>query len=353
MEKKYRVGILGATGTVGQRFVQLLENHPNFEVTALAASDRSIGKSYVEATNWKQIAPMPENVKNIKVQAIEPDKISPDCDIVFASLPSDIAKEAEFEFAKAGFPVISNSSAYRMESDVPLIIPEINAEHLALIETQRRNRNFDKGFIVTNPNCAAMVADIPLYALHKVFGIESVIVTTLQAVSGAGYPGVPSLDIVDNIVPYIANEEEKFESETLKILGAFDKDVIRNANFKISAQCTRVNVIDGHTACIRVKLKSKASLEDVKNALKTFESLPQELKLHSAPNPAIIVREEPDRPQPRLDRDTGNGMTTTIGRILPDSVFDYKFVALSHNVIRGAAGAAVLNAELLIAKGLI
>lgn len=350
MNRKYRVGILGATGTVGQRFVQLLENHPNFEVTALAASDRSIGKSYIEATNWKQIAPMPENVKNIKVQAIEPNL---DCDIIFASLPSDIAKDAELAFAKAGFPVISNSSAYRMESDVPLIIPEINAEHLALIEAQRRKRNFDKGFIVTNPNCAAIVADIPLYALHKVFGIESTIVTTLQAVSGAGYPGVPSLDIVDNIVPYIANEEEKLEAETLKILGAFDKDVIRNADFKISAQCNRVNVIDGHTACIRVKLQSKASLEDIKNALKTFESLPQQLKLHSAPNPAIVVREEPDRPQPRLDRDTGNGMTTTVGRILPDSVFDYKLVALSHNVIRGAAGAAVLNAELLIAKGLI
>lgn len=341
-----RVGILGATGTVGQRFVQLLENHPQFEVTALAASDRSAGKTYVEATNWKLATPLPENVKNIKVTAIEPPL---DCDVVFSSLPSDAAKDAEMAFAKAGYPVISNSSSYRMGADVPLLIPEINAEHIALIEKQKQNRGFDKGFIVTNPNCAAIVVAPPLYVLHQHFGLEAVIVTTLQAVSGAGYPGVASLDIFDNIIPFIASEEEKIEEETRKILGDVDKP----ADFAVSAQVHRVPVIDGHTAAVRVKLKQKADIETVKQALREFTALPQELKLYSAPVPPIIVREERDRPQPRLDRDAGNGMATTVGRILPDAVFDLKFVSLSHNVVRGAAGAAVLNAELLVAKGLL
>ncbi|MEP6925535.1 MAG: aspartate-semialdehyde dehydrogenase [Pyrinomonadaceae bacterium] len=347
---KIRVGILGATGTVGQRFVQLLENHPQFEVTALAASDRSAGKLYAEATNWKLPVPMPENVKKIVVTAIEPPL---DCDIVFSSLPSDAAYEAELSFAKAGYPVISNSSAFRMETDVPLLFPEINAAHLSLIETQKRKRGFDRGFIVTNPNCAAIVVAPPLYVLEKNFGVEAVIVTTLQAISGAGYPGVASLDITDNIIPFIASEEEKLEAETLKILGELNGEKIENAPFRISAQCNRVNVVDGHTACIRVKLKQKTDVEEIKTVLRDFSALPQELKLYSAPNPVIVVREERDRPQPRLDRDSGNGMATIIGRIMPDSVFDWKFVALSHNTIRGAAGAAILNAELLIANALI
>ncbi len=347
---KIRVGILGATGTVGQRFVQLLENHPQFEVTALAASDRSAGKTYLAATNWKLPAPMPENVKNIVVTAIEPPL---DCDIVFSSLPSDAARDAELSFARSGYPVISNSSAFRMEEDVPLLFPEINAAHLELLEIQRKNRGFDKGFIVTNPNCAAIVVAPPLFVLAKNFGIEAVVVTTLQAISGAGYPGVASLDITDNIVPFIAGEEEKLEAETLKILGELNGGKIANAGFKISAQCNRVNVVDGHTACVRVKLKQQTNAADIKTALREFSALPQELKLYSAPHPTIIVREEPDRPQPRLDRDSGNGMATIVGRILPDSVFDWKFVALSHNTIRGAAGAAVLNAELLLAKDLL
>jgi aspartate-semialdehyde dehydrogenase len=346
MNKKYRVGILGATGTVGQRFAQLLENHPRFEITALAASDRSAGKTYAEATNWKLPTPMPENVKNIKVHPIEPPL---DCDLVFSSLPSDAARDAEMAFARAGFPVISNSSAFRMERDVPLLIPEINAEHLNLIETQKRNRGFDRGFIVTNPNCAAIVIAPPLYVLQREFGVEAVVVTTMQAISGAGYPGVASLDIADNIIPFINTEEEKLEAETKKILGEID----RAADFAISAQCNRVAVVDGHTACVRVKLKTKTSAEEIKRALRNFSAAPQELNLFSAPVPAIIVRDEPDRPQPRLDRDAGRGMATTVGRILPDAVFDWKFVALSHNVIRGAAGAAILNAELLAAKNLI
>ena len=332
---------MGATGTVGQRFCQLLANHPQFEITALAASERSEGKTYEAATNWKLATAMPETVRKIRVSNIAPPL---DCDVIFSSLPSDAAHDAELSFAQAGFPVISNSSAFRMERDVPLLIPEINAQHLDLLDKQRASRNFDKGFIVTNPNCAAIVVAPPLFVLQQNFGLEAVIVTTLQAVSGAGYPGVASLDIFDNVIPFIKSEEEKLEAETLKIL---------DGEFQISAQCNRVPVIDGHTACIRVKLKNKADIEDIKHALSNFTALPQELKLHSAPVPAIVVREELDRPQPRLDRDTGNGMATVVGRVLPDAVFDYKFVALSHNVIRGAAGAAILNAELLSAKGLI
>lgn len=345
-----RVGILGATGTVGQRFAQLLENHPQFEITALAASDRSAGKTYEDATNWKLTAPMPDNVKNIRVRAIEPDL---DCDLIFSSLPADAAHAAELAFAQKGYPVISNSSAFRMESDAPLLIPEVNAAHLDLIAAQRRNRKFDRGFIVTNPNCAAIVIAPPLFVLHQHFGVEAVIVTTLQAISGAGYPGVASLDIVDNVIPFIASEEEKIEAETRKILGESNGETVTDADFAISAQVHRVNVVDGHTAAVRVKLKNKAKIEDIKTAFREFTALPQTLKLHSAPNPAIIVREEKDRPQPRLDRDAGNGMATTVGRILPDAVFDIKFVALSHNTVRGAAGAAVLNAELLLAKKMI
>lgn len=343
---KIRVGILGATGTVGQRFCQLLEHHPQFEITALAASDRSAGKTYAEATNWKLATPMPENVKNIRVRAIEPPL---DCDVIFSSLPSDAARDAELNFARAGFPVISNSSAFRMEIDTPLLIPEINSAHLDLIETQKANRGFDKGFIVTNPNCAAVVFAPPLFVLQQNFGVEAVIVTTLQAVSGAGYPGVASLDIFDNIIPFIPAEEEKIEAEAKKILGETGK----NAGFQISAQVHRVPVIDGHLAAVRVKLKQKVDIEIIKQKMREFTALPQELKLFSAPVPPIIVREEPDRPQPRLDRDAGKGMATTVGRILPDAVFDVKFIALSHNVIRGAAGAAILNAELLAAKNLI
>jgi aspartate-semialdehyde dehydrogenase len=347
---KIRVGILGATGTVGQRFCQLLEHHPQFEITALAASDRSAGKTYREAANWKLPTPMPESVQNIKVQPIEPPL---DCDVVFSSLPSDAAHDAELNFARAGYPVISNSSAFRMQPDVPLLIPEINPQHLALIDVQKKRRGFDRGFVVTNPNCAAIVVAPPLFVLQKHLGIEAVVVTTLQAISGAGYPGIASLDIFDNIVPFIKSEEEKLEEETRKILGVSDNDGVRMADFKISAQCNRVAVTDGHTACVRVKLKTKTTAVKIKQVWREFRGLPQELNLFSAPSEPIVVREEIDRPQPRFDRDAGRGMVTSVGRLLPDTVFDWKFVSLSHNVIRGAAGAAILNAELLVAKKLI
>jgi aspartate-semialdehyde dehydrogenase len=346
MSRKRRVGILGATGTVGQRFVQLLENHPQFEIAALAASDRSIGKRYAEACAWKLSGAMPDYVKDVVVEPIAPPL---DCDFVFSSLPTSVARETEEAFARAGFPVISNSSAYRMDEDVPLLIAEINHEHTDLIEIQRRRRGFNRGFIVTNPNCAVVSFAPPLAALDRKFGVEAVFVTTLQAISGAGYPGVSSFDITENVLPYIAGEEPKVEIEAQKILGNFNGETIEKADFTVSAQCFRVNVIDGHTASVRVKLRRNSTLEGIMEAIKSFPSL----KLHSSPEQFIDICDEPSRPQPRLDRDNGNGMTITVGRLFPDNIFDYRFVALSHNTVRGAAGSAVLNAELLIDKGLL
>lgn len=346
MGKKFRVGILGATGTVGQRFIQLLEHHPQFEVTVVAASDKSEGKTFAEACVWRLAGEMPQSVRSLVVVSPRPPL---DCNLIFSSLPGDIARETEESFARAGYPVISNSSAWRMDADVPLLIPEINHEHLALIEVQRKQRDF-KGFIVTNPNCSTIGLTLALAPLQQKFGIEAVVATTLQAISGAGYPGVAALDITDNVFPFISGEEEKMESETQKILGKLSGERIEHAPLKVSAQCHRVNVTDGHTVAARVKLSTPATLEELRHALASFTSLPQELKLHSAPPHPIIVRDERDRPQPRLDRDAGGGMSITVGRIFPDKVLDFRFVTLSHNTIRGAAGAAILNAELLIAK---
>ena len=345
--KKYRVGILGATGMVGQRFIQLLADHPQFEVSALAASDRSQGKAFHEACAWRLSGDMPSSVRSMRVQSPVPPL---DCDLVFSSLPGDIARTTEQSFAEAGYPVISNSSAFRMDDDVPLLIPEVNHEHLALLDRQR-NRYGNRGFIVTNPNCSTIMLALALAPIHSAFGVESVIATTLQALSGAGYPGVASLDVLDNVLPYIGGEEEKIETETKRILGRFIDGSVNYDPMAVSAQCHRVNVMDGHMAAVRVKLRRSVPIEEVKEAFTSFRSVPQELRLHSAPESVIDVRSEPDRPQPKLDRDAGKGMTITIGRLLPDSVFDYRFVALSHNTIRGAAGAAILNAELLIAKG--
>ncbi len=337
---------MGATGTVGQRFAQLLDGHPQFEITAMAASDRSAGKTYGEACAWKLPGTIPENVRDIVVQPIEPPL---DCDFVFSSLPSNVARETEEAFARAGYPVISNSSSYRMDEDVPLLIPEINGDHTNLIQRQQENRGFSKGFIVTNPNCAVISLVPPLAALHRKFGVTEVVVTTLQSISGAGYPGVASMDILDNVVPYIAGEEPKVETEPQKILGILTEVGIEKADFPVSAQCMRVSVVDGHMVSVRVNLREKATLEDVVDAMRSFPSL----DLHSAPKVFIDVTDEPSRPQTRLDRDNGNGMTITVGRVFPDNVFDYRFVALSHNTVRGAAGCAVLNAELLISKGII
>jgi aspartate-semialdehyde dehydrogenase len=349
MAGKLRVGILGATGTVGQRFVQMLEHHPQFVVTAVAASERSEKKSYADATTWRLPGEMPDAVKPLRVQAPEPPL---DCDIIFSSLPSEMAQASEEAFARTGYPVISNSASCRMQGDVPLLIPEVNHEHLRLLEVQRAGRNFAKGgFIVTNPNCSTVMISMALAPLHQRFGVSAAVATTMQALSGAGYPGVASLDATDNVLPYIASEEEKIERETLKILGRMNGTQIEHAVFPVSAQCNRVNVSDGHMAAIRVKLASPATVPEIREALAAFTSLPQKLHLHTAPAQPVIVRDEPDRPQPRLDRNAGNGMSVTIGRIFPDRVLDFRFIALSHNTIRGAAGAAILNAELLAAKG--
>ena len=347
MSGKYRVGILGATGMVGQRFAQLLENHPQFEVTAVAASDRSQGKSYRDACTWRLNGEMPSAVRSMIVQPPSPPL---DCDLVFSSLPGDIARESEGSFAEAGYPVISNSSAFRMDEDVPLLIPEVNHEHLRLLERQR-SRYPSGGFIVTNPNCSTIMIALALAPLHAAFGVEACVATTMQALSGAGYPGVASLDVIDNVLPYIGGEEEKIESETKKILGRFSESSIEEAPMAVSAQCHRVNVSDGHMAAVRVKFARKVELAELRESLSSFTSMPQELKLHSAPAVPILIREEQDRPQPKHDRDAGNGMTITVGRLMPDAVLDYRFVVLSHNVIRGAAGAAILNAEMLIALG--
>jgi aspartate-semialdehyde dehydrogenase len=347
--RKIRAGILGATGTVGQRLVQMLEHHPQFRVTAVAASERSESKPYAQACSWRLPGEIPESVRLLRVEAPQPPL---DCDILFSSLPADMALPVEEAFARAGYPVISNSSAFRMHSDVPLLIPEINHDHLRLLEGQRAARGFAKGgWLVTNPNCSTVMLALALAPLHARFGIAAAVATTMQALSGAGYPGVASVDAADNVVPFIEGEEEKIERETLKILGVMNGAGLQAAAFPVSAQCHRVNVSDGHMAAVCVKLARPARLEEVREALATFAGLPQELRLPTAPERPLIVRDEPNRPQPRLDRDAGGGMSVTIGRLLPDRVLDYRFVALSHNVIRGAAGAAILNAELLAAKG--
>src|SRR5213080_772093 len=340
---KIRVGILGATGAVGQRFLQLLERHSQFTVTALAASDRSQGRPYAEACTWRLPGDVPPTAAALVVQAPEPPLA---CDLVFSGLPADIAGSIETRFAQAGYPVISNSSSHRMDDGVPLLVPEVNPDHLALL-TARSGR----GFIVTNPNCSTVMIALALAPLAARFGIEAVVVTTLQALSGAGYPGISSLDITDNVVPFIAHEEEKIERETRKILGRLNGGRVAPAGFAVSAQCHRVNVVDGHLAAVRVKLGRAAEPADLREAFDSFTALPQELHLPSAPARPIVVRDEPDRPQPRLDRDAGGGMSISVGRIARDGVLGHRFVALSHNTIRGAAGAAILNAELLLAKG--
>jgi aspartate-semialdehyde dehydrogenase len=342
---RLRVGILGATGTVGQRFLQLLEHHPQFTVTAVAASDRSQGKPYAEACTWRLPGDVPDAIRDLVVREPEPPL---DCDVVFSSLPADVAGPIESRFARAGYPVISNSSAHRMNEQTPLLIPEVNPEHLALLDACRDPSG---GFIVTNPNCSTVMVALALAPLAARFGVEAVAVTTLQAISGAGYPGVASLEITDNVVPFIANEEEKIERETRKILGRWTGRGVEPAAFAVSAQCHRVNVVDGHLGAIRVKLGRTAQPAELAEAFASFRAVPQELGLQSAPERPIVVRAEPDRPQPRLDRDAGRGMSVTVGRIAADAVLGHRFVALSHNTIRGAAGAAILNAELLIAKG--
>lgn len=347
MASKIPVGILGATGVVGQRFIQLLEAHPWFEVAWLAASDRSEGKPYGEAARWRLKTPMPAHVRDMVVSAASPNGAPK---VIFAALDAGIARELEPQFAAAGCAVVSNSSAFRMDPTVPLVIPEVNPAHLALIERQSWRKQ-SGGYVVTNPNCSAIGLVLALAPLHRHFGIESIFVTTMQAVSGAGYPGVASLDILGNVIPYIAKEEEKMEEETRKLLGLLNDAGVEDPGFKMTAHCNRVAVEDGHTESVSIKLNKTVDANAIVSALEKFDSAPHEMGCPSAPAQPIAYDNAPDRPQPRFDVDRGNGMTVSVGRLRPCGVLDWKFTVLSHNTIRGAAGAALLNAELLKVQG--
>lgn len=338
--KKIPVAILGATGSVGQRFIELLNDHPYFEIVAIAASERSVGKKYKEAVNWLMTSPIPPQVSEMQIQPCTPNF---DCPIVFSALDSSVAGEIETAFAQAGYIVHSNARNHRMQPDVPLLVPEVNSDHLEIIKFQKH----PKGKIITNPNCSTIGLTIALKPIFDAFGIESVSVVTMQAVSGAGYPGVASMDIMDNVVPYINGEEQKMETETLKILGKFHNGKIENSNFKVSAQCNRVPVSDGHTECVAVKLKTKASKADIIKVWTEFRSTPQKLKLPLAPIQPIHYHYSENFPQPKLHRNLDKGMAVSIGRLRECPIFDFKFAILSHNTIRGAAGGALLNAELL------
>ncbi len=343
--KMLKAAVLGATGNVGQIFIQLLKGHPWFEVSVVAASKKSTGKTYSEVANWRQLTPLPEDVANLDVVATKPQAVK-EVDVVFSALPSDIAAKTEEEFAEAGYAVVSNASAHRMDLHVPLLNPEINSDHVRLIDDQRKRKKWD-GFIVTNPNCSTTVLTLPLKPIYDEFGINRVIVSTMQAISGAGYPGVASLDIIDNVIPFIREEEEKMEIETPKILGSPTKP----AGFKISASCHRVPTLDGHIEAVFVEPKFKAEPDSIALTMKNFVGEPQKLKLPTAPLKPVVVRPEENRPQVRLDRMEGKGMSVVVGRVRKDPVFGgVKFIALGHNTIRGAAGCGVLNAEYLKAK---
>jgi aspartate-semialdehyde dehydrogenase len=345
-EVKIPVAILGATGSVGQKFVQLLANHPWFEIAELCASDKSAGKKYKNAVDWFLHSTLSEKIGEILVQKCEPTLKSK---VVFSGLDSNVAGEVETEFAKAGYKVISNSKNHRMDEDVPLLIPEVNPDHLELIKTQK----YGEGCIVTNPNCSVIGLVIALKPLLENFGLESVNVVTMQAISGAGHPRIVKLDIEDNVIPFIKDEEPKVEIEPLKILGTFNESQITFNNIKVNAQCNRVNVSDGHTECVQINLKKKASADEIIKTWKEFKSIPQQLILPLAPVQPIYYHDDQTFPQPKYQRDADKGMAVSIGRLKKDKIFDYSFVILSHNTVRGAAGGAILCAELMRAKGII
>lgn len=343
---KVGVGILGATGSVGQKFIQLLAGHPWFEVTALAASERSVGKTYREAARWFLSTPIPEDIAGMKIAECEPGL---PCRIVFSGLDASVAGEIEERFARAGYLVVSNAKNHRWDDNVPLLVPEINPGHLEMVKHQ----SFGKGAIVTNPNCSTTGLAMALKPLHDRFGLSRLLVVTLQALSGAGFPGVASLDITDNVIPLISGEEEKVQSEPLKILGACENGRVRNLDLPISAHCNRVAVLDGHLECVSLSLKKTASAEQIIETWNSFTSEPQSLGLPTAPAKPIHYFHEPNFPQPRLHRDLDKGMAVSIGRLRPCPILDWKFVLLSHNTVRGAAGGAILNAELMVKRGMI
>jgi aspartate-semialdehyde dehydrogenase len=347
--KKIPVAILAATGMVGQRFIQLLHNHPWFEISALIASERSAGRTYREACQWRIEGAIPSCVADMPV--LDTDQTI-DTPLIFSALPSKVAGELEERLAMAGHIVCSNASSHRTDPDVPLLIPEVNPDHLALIEVQRKRRGW-QGAIITNPNCTSTPFTMAFRPLLDTFGITKAMVVSMQALSGAGYPGVASYDAMDNVIPYIGGEEEKVESEPQKMLGTLQNDHIHHADFVLSAQCNRVPVLEGHTICVSVGLGQPATVEDVVAVLRDFRALPQELGLPSAPNPPILVQTEQDRPQPRRDCAIGGGMTTVVGRVRPCPLLDIRMVTMAHNTIRGAAGGSVLNAELMVQQGYV
>ncbi|KAG0084916.1 hypothetical protein BGZ93_009356 [Podila epicladia] len=359
MTRVLKAGILGATGTVGQRFILLLSQHPHFTIHALGASPRSAGKTYAKATKWKMAQRIPVEVQDMVVKTCEPTGEFSECDVVFSGLDADVAGEIEMAFLKADLALFSNAKNYRTHEEVPLIVPMANPSHFDLLAHQRAKHSLSKGFLVTNANCSTSGMVVPLKALQDAFGpLSKIMVTTMQAVSGAGYPGVSSLDIMDNVVPFIGGEEAKMEWETLKILGSVNKD---STGFdllqqtKVSATCNRVPVIDGHTECVSIEFERKPapSVEEVIRVMEEYRTEAQELGCHSAPEQAIIVSREDDRPQPRLDRENGKGYSVTVGRVRPCNILDIKFTLLVHNTILGAAGSGVLLAELAQKKGLI
>ena len=344
------VAVLGATGSVGQRFISLLDNHPWFKVVALAASDRSVGQKYSDACRWVLNEPMPDYAHDMVVVSASPDSVQ--AKIVFSALHTEIAKDLEPQFARAGAAVCSNASSYRREEDVPLLLPEVNAEHIQLVKIQREQRGWS-GCILTNPNCTSTGLTVALKALDDAFGVNKVFAVSLQALSGAGYPGVSSLDIIDNVIPNIGGEEEKVEWEPRKMLGKLNENKIDLSDIKFSAHTNRVAVIDGHTVCVSVELDNPTDPENAEAFLRDYLAPPSARELPSSPRPVISVREEADRPQPRLDRLTGKGMTTVVGRLRRYPILDLKFVVLSHNTIRGAAGGSIYNAELLVNENLL
>jgi aspartate-semialdehyde dehydrogenase len=351
VSKRWKVAILGATGLVGQRFLQLLENHPWFEVTTLAASGNSAGRCYGEAANWMLDTPLTERFAERVVQEARPEAV--DADFAFSALDSSVAGPIEEEFARYGLPVVSNASPHRMDPDVPLLLADVNPEHIGMIPEQQRRRGYSSGFLVTNPNCSTAGLVTALKPLDDAFGVDGVSVVTLQAASGAGYPGVPAMGLLDNVIPFIGSEEEKLESEPRKILGRLHGGSLEPAPLVLSAQVNRVPVVDGHMESVSVKLRRKAGIADVAAAFADYVSDPQRLALPTAPERPLIVRTERDRPQTRLDRMASGGMAVVVGRIRHCPLFDVRFTLLSHNTIRGAAGAALLNAEWLVKNGLI
>jgi aspartate-semialdehyde dehydrogenase len=353
-QSRIPVAVLGATGMVGQRFIELLQGHPWFELVALAASEQHQERPYGKVAKWRLSgSEMPPAAATLPVVACRPEALPVNVKIAFSALPAEVAGEVEANFARAGIAVFSNARHYRMEPDVPLLIPEVNADHAAAIVQQRKQRGWP-GCIVTNANCSATPLVMALKPLQQAFGVRRVMVTTLQAISGAGYPGVPSYDILDNAIPYISGEEEKMESETRKMLGTWEEGRgFRDAPVVVSAQCNRVATREGHLECASIELEYDATPEEIIAAWQNYTSEPQRLKLPSAPQQALIYRSEPDRPQTLLDRDAGHGMSVTIGRLRRCPILSYKFVLLGHNTIRGAAGGSILNAELCASKGLV